>query len=157
MNKKEIEDFENIVIDIDKTRLDDEAENQPRKVWIYGKMYAKAIQNFDEKSAELRVVEADLDALVREDPASFDLGKITEPAVKRAILRSREYQDALTKVNEAKYKVILLEKALETLDHRRTSLTMLNKQDERNYFSRTKFSQESTESFRNPKKKKKKD
>jgi hypothetical protein len=135
VDKKEEKEFESL-IDIDKTRLDDESEDQPEKVWAYGKLYAKAVKLLSEAKAELKVVEADVDAAVREDPSDFGLEKLNETAIKRAILRSKEFQIAQEKQNEAEYRVNMLEAANRTLDHRRTSLTMLNSQDERNYFSR---------------------
>jgi hypothetical protein len=135
MNKEEEREFESL-IDIDKTRLDDESEDQPRKVWMYGKMFAKAMKLLNEAQAELKVAEADVDSAIREDPGDYGLEKITEAGVKRAILRSKEYQMALKQMNEAEYRVGMLNAANKTLDHRRTSLTMLNSQDERSYFSR---------------------
>jgi len=135
MDAKEEKKFESM-IDIDKTRLDDECENQPRKVWVYGKEYAKAIRKLSEAKAEMKVVEADLDSMIREDPEDYGLTKTTEPGIKKAVLRSREYQEAQEKVHDCEYNVNMLEAANRTLDHRRSSLTMLNGQDERNYFSR---------------------
>lgn len=135
MNKQEQKDFDSL-LDIDKTRLDDEAEDQPKKVWIYGRMLAKAIRNWDDAIAKFKLAEADADAAVREHPSKFGLDKVTEMGVKRAILRNRGYQKANDAVNRAKYRVGVLEAAVKSLDHRRTSLTMLDGQDTRNYFSR---------------------
>lgn len=135
MDKQEQAEFENL-IDIDKTRLDDEAQKQPYKVWQYGKLYAKAQLRLDQAAADLKVVEADVDRVIREKPGRYGLAKITEPAVKRAILSSREYKDALKKVQRAQYRVRLFEAANKTLDHRRTSLSMLDGQDARSYYSR---------------------
>jgi len=135
MDKNEEKEFESI-IDIDKTRLDDECESQPGKVWHYGKMYAKALKLLAEAKAQLKVAEADVDSMIREDPSEFGLEKVTEAGVRRAILRSKEYQEAQDIFNEAEYRVNMVNAANKTLDHRRTSLTMLNSQDERNYFSR---------------------
>jgi hypothetical protein len=135
MNKEEQENFEGL-LDIDKTRLDDEAEDQPKKVWIYGKMLAKAIRAWDDAIAKFKLAEADADAAVRDHPSKFGLEKVTEMGVKRAILRNKAYQAANEAVNLAKYRVCILEAAVKSLDHRRTSLSMLDGQDTRNYFSR---------------------
>jgi hypothetical protein len=135
MTKDEEKEFEKI-LDIDKYRLDEESLLQPRRVWHYGKLTAKAQKALDEAAAELKVVEADVDAAVREDPSAFDLEKLNETAIKRAILRSKDYQEALKAFNDANYRVNMLEAANRSLDHRRTSLSNLNGQDERGYFSR---------------------
>ena len=60
MQEKEQEEFESL-LDIDKTRLDDECENHPYLVWDYGRMFAKAIRQADQSKADLKVVEAELD------------------------------------------------------------------------------------------------
>jgi len=135
MNKDEQKEFEGL-LDIDKTRLDDECEKQPHLVWEYGRMSAKALRDVDDALANLKLAEADVDAAVRETPAEFGLDKITETAIKHAILRSKEYQEAQEQLNKAKYRVNVLEAANRSLDHRRTSLTMLDRQDERGYFAR---------------------
>jgi len=54
MDKKEEKDFESLLT-IDKTRLDDESENQPYLVWDYGRMSAKAIKALDEAKSDLKV------------------------------------------------------------------------------------------------------
>jgi len=135
MNKREQDEFESL-LEIDVTRLDEECINQPRKVWTYGKMYAKAVKELDEALAEQKVIEADVDAEIREKPGAFGLDKLTEAAVKRAILRHKKYQEVQEKVCKAKYFVNMVDAANKALDHRRTCLSMLNNQDERNYFSR---------------------
>lgn len=138
MNKKEEREVDELV-HIDKTRLDDEAENQPYSVWEYGKLTAKAVKALDEARAELKVVEADVDIMVRETPSDFDLDedkKPTENAIKAAVLRSKEYKEAYQSVINATYRVNILEAANRALDHKRTSITTLDGQDERGYFSR---------------------
>jgi hypothetical protein len=134
MDKSEQNEFESL-LDINLNQLDVECIEQPRKVWIFGKKFAKAVRILDEAVAELKVAEADMDATIRESPADYGLEKITEAAIKRAILRSGEFQTAQEKVNEARYHLNMVEAANKALDHRRTCLTMLNSQDERNYFS----------------------
>jgi hypothetical protein len=135
MDKKEQKEFEGL-LDIDKTRLDEECEKQPRLVWDYGRMAAKAERDVDEAIANLKLTEADVDAAIRETPSEFGLEKVTEPAIKQAILRSKEYQEALSTLNTAKYRVGVLQAANRSLDHRRTSLTLLDGQDTRGYFAR---------------------
>jgi len=138
MNKVEEREVDDLV-HIDKHRLDDEAENQPYSVWEYGKLTAKAVKTLDEARAELKVVEADVDIMVRETPSDFDLDddkKPTENAIKAAVLRSKEYKEAYQTVIDATYGVNMLEAANRALDHKRTSITTLDGQDERGYFVR---------------------
>ncbi|KON32540.1 hypothetical protein AC477_02825 [miscellaneous Crenarchaeota group-1 archaeon SG8-32-1] len=138
MNKTEEKKFDNL-IDIDKTRLDDECENQPYLVWEYGKGLAKAILDADEAKAAIKVAEAEVDISVREAPEDYDLDpnkKPSEEAVKKAIIRSKEYKEAIKVFNRATFKVNMFEAAVRTLDHRRSSLSMLDGQDTRGYYSR---------------------
>lgn len=140
MNKDEIKEFDNL-IDIDKARLDDECENQPYLVWEYGKGLAKAILLADEAKAEIKVVEAEVDKAIREAPEDYGLSakrKPSEEAVKKAIVRSDEWKEAIKKYNKALYRVNMFETAAKTLDHRRTSLSILDGQEERGYYARPK-------------------
>jgi hypothetical protein len=146
MKEKEEQKFESL-LEIDKRRLDDECVDQPYRVWDYGRMFAKAILAVDEATAELKLVEADVEAAARDDPGFFGLeistrtGQPTEPAIKRAIIRSKEYKEAIKTLHEATYRVNMLSAANKALDHRRTSLSMLDGQDTRGYFSRPKQQQ----------------
>jgi len=143
MNKKEEREVDDIV-HIDKTRLDDAAENQPYLVWEYGKGYAKAIKHLDEARAALKVTEAEVDISVRENPDDFDLPsdkKPSEAAIRAAVLRSKEYEIAGQAVIDAQYRVNMFEAACKQLDHKRTSITILDGQDERGYFARPKQKQ----------------
>ena len=140
MDKKGEQEFESL-LDIDKYRLDDECQQQPHLVWDYGKVSAKAGKILDEAKSNLKVVEAEVDQVIRESPGDFDLPadkKPTENAIKAAVLTSKEYQQANKKVINATYDVNIVEAANKALDHRRTSLTTLDGQDARGYFSRPK-------------------
>jgi len=140
MDASEEKEFENI-LEIDKTRLDDEAENQPYLVWDYGRMMAKALKALDEAKAQLKVIEAEVDIEIREHPEKCGLDpnkKPTENAIKSATLRNKKYKKANQDYIDAQYRVNMLEAATKSLDHRRTSLSMLDGQDTRNYFARPK-------------------
>ena len=135
MNKEEQEEFENL-LEIDRYRLDDETAAQPRKVWHYSKLMAQALLKLDEAKANVKVVEAEVDSVVRATPKKFGLTKPTEMSVKKAIYRSTKMISAMKKLHRAQYRVNLLDGANKALDHRRTSLTILNSQDERGYYSK---------------------
>jgi hypothetical protein len=138
MDKKEEKEFDSI-INIDKNRLDDECENQPYLMWMYGKELSKAIFVADEAKAEIKIVEAELDLSVRKKPGRFGLSpdkKPSEEAIKKAIVRSERWKTAVHDYNEAVSVVNTLDAAVKSIDHRRTSLTMLDKQEERGYYSR---------------------
>jgi hypothetical protein len=139
MNEDKFESF----LQIDETVLDKQAAQQPRLMWTYSKMAAKANQKLDEEEAELKVVECEVDEAIRSAPEKFGLDKITEPAIKRAILRAKEYQKALKNVIKARSDLRLCQAAVATLDHRRTSISNFVKLSEQNYFARPHQSAES--------------
>jgi hypothetical protein len=141
MKKEEQDEFE-ILLEIDRYRLDDESAAQPRKVWHYSKMLAVALLKLDEAKANVKVVEAEVDAIIRMAPTKFGLAKPTELALKKATYRSRKMKTALKKLHRAQYRVNLVEGANKALDHRRTSLTILNSQDERGYYSKPRESKQ---------------
>ena len=135
MNKQDETEFDSI-LDIDKTRLDEECEKQPHLVWQYGALAAKAGKILDDAIASIKIVEAEVDGCVRECPADYGLEKTTDAAIKNAVLRSREYKDVINKVNTARRDLNMLNAANQALDHRRTSLSMLDGQQARGYFSK---------------------
>ena len=79
MDNKEEKEFEGL-LGIDKTQLDEEAENQPYLVWDYGRHYAKAVKAMDTAKAKLKVVEAEIDIEVRDSPGDFDLDPSKKPS-----------------------------------------------------------------------------
>lgn len=121
--------------DIDLNRLEWEWARQPG---LYHDAAMKAADKRRDQSraeAELELTEAEVDREVRQNPAVFGLEKLTEPAIKLAIVASKRYKRAQQDAIEAKHDLDVAEVAVKTLDHKKYAL-----QDEvrlrlSNYFS----------------------
>ena len=140
MDRDEQEEFENL-IDVDETILDRQSRAQPRLVWQYGRLLAKAFKSLDEAEANVKVVLADITKAIREKPKKHGLTSVTEAGLKVAIPGTKEYKDAVKKVIAAQYQVNLLSAAKNALEHRRTSLSNFVRLNEQNYFSKPHQSQ----------------
>jgi hypothetical protein len=80
-------------IKIDKTKLDDMVEWQVQAVRRIGDVAAIISSQRDEAKDDIKVVEADVDSLVRANMQE----KLSETAIKMAILKDRKYQTAVRK------------------------------------------------------------
>lgn len=117
-------DSKNEFLDIDLENLEKEWSQQPRLCNKWNRRLADARLELDRADSELDVVRAELDLMVRAKPKRYRIpeGKITEAAVKAAILNATEYQKALAAKQQAKHKVDLLVAACKAIDHRKTAL-----------------------------------
>jgi hypothetical protein len=110
------------VLAIDRNRLDDEWERQPKLYREYAMDLADARYTLELAEYDLGIEKARISEDVRTDPDRYGLSKITEPAVK-AILESHKTLARLEKkVLEKKHTVRMLESMVNALDHKRTSL-----------------------------------
>jgi len=108
---------------IDKYRLDEEWIDQPKLYLQYADALADAEADETEAKAEMELVEAEVAAAVRDDPKEYGVaGRVTDAAVKSAVLRSREFQAAQKSYHECKRKVGHLKAAVRSLEHRKAAL-----------------------------------
>ena len=107
---------------IDETKLDRQNNEQPRLVFRYGRKHAKAVEELDIADSNLKLVKAEIDEQIRQNPAAFGVEKVTEAAVQNAILRTKEYQTALADMITKKRDVNDMGAIMNGLDHRRTSI-----------------------------------
>lgn len=128
------------VFAIDKDRLDEEWVNQPLLYYKYAMKLADAREDFERAKARKDVVEAELDAAIRRDPPAFGLEKITEDALKKAIIRQRRYTEAQEELIKARHSMDVLEVKVNTLDHKKRGLEKLVDLWAREYFSEPRAS-----------------
>lgn len=123
------------IFDVDLFRLDKEWTGQAKLYFRWAKKLAEARADLEEEKASLELTEATLDKQIREDPASFDVSKISEKAIASALLVCKKYQRAQEKHRKAQHKVNLLAAAVTALDHRKKALEKCVDLHGQNYFA----------------------
>jgi hypothetical protein len=111
--------------DINKFKLDWEAARQAKLVMDYGLMLADAEEEKDRAENKKEVTAAELDCDVRAEPEKYGLSKVSEPAVKRAIISDRRYQKAVDEEIKAKKAVNVLKAAMGALSNRKAMIETL--------------------------------
>jgi hypothetical protein len=112
------------IIDIDDLQLDKEVLRQPKEMLRAGKKLAKARLRYNEAKATVDVVAASLSHRIRSDPESFGLEKLTEPTIEAAVIKHKKHQEAMEEMNQAKYKLDMIEAMVTALHHRKTALEL---------------------------------
>lgn len=120
---------------IDVLKLDEEWLGHAKLFFHWSERAALARMRVKETKSEFEVVKAEVELAIREDPAKFDLGKITDAAVKAAIPVQPEYKEAYKAMLEAEYKADLIMAAVATLTERRRALENLVELHLNNYFA----------------------
>jgi hypothetical protein len=113
---------EPIILDPDPNNLIEEWSHQPKLYREWSTRLAKAKRKLRRRKAQLKLLEADLDAKIRKDPKKFGLAKLSEPAISNAIIREVSHQKAERVLNQTQYKVEVLEGVVESLDERKWAL-----------------------------------
>jgi hypothetical protein len=121
--------------ELDQHRLDEEWVNQPRLYFEYAQKLADASKEVEQKKAELDLVYAERDAIVRSCPEEHGIVKVSEAAIKHTIIKSRKYIESQKALQEAEHKKDVLEAAVRALDHRKKALENLVQLFLANYFS----------------------
>ena len=127
--------IDDLRLEIDKLRLDEEWVEQPKLYFTWARKHADALLRVDKTKSYLDLVKADLDAAIRNDPAAFGQVKITEKVVENLILGNEEYQAAAKNVATAKHDVAILAAAVEALQHRKRGLECLVTLHGQEYFA----------------------
>lgn len=121
--------------DIDQNALDTECQRHPKMVHDVGVLMAKAKREIAYLERDFETLRADLDSTIRNDPTSYGIEKVTEPAIKAAIATAKELHEAQDAVIEAQYRMNLLIAASRTLDHRKRNISDLIELHGRAYFA----------------------
>lgn len=122
-------------VNIDETALDVEWLEQPNLMLKYGKLVAEARKEYDLAKENLDVVKAELDKKIRSNPEEYDIIKVTESAINAAILTHPDYQEASSKLIEAKYNLNLYQTAADAIDAKKAALENLVRLHGQQYFA----------------------
>lgn len=120
---------------IDENALDVEILEQPSLMVKYSQLLAEARRTRDLSKEALDLKKAEIDLDIRDDPAKYDLEKITVAAVEACILMEEEYQTAQKELNDANYQVNVLQGVVSAIDHRKSALENLIKLHGQQYFA----------------------
>lgn len=133
---------------IDRLRLEEECEKQVDFMEDHCTILANAKKEVGEAEAELELVDAELAMAIRRKPKKFGLERVTDQAIKQAILLQKEHIDAEQAVIKAKHLRDLAQGAVNTLDNRREMISDLVKLHGQGYFAAPSVPQEVSESVR---------
>ena len=122
-------------LQIDKGRLDEEWERQPEMMKDWCLVLADATLAMDRAKDALNVLEADLGRDIRADPMKYGIGKLTEDAVKQAIISSVQREKAADEYYKARHAVGVADAMVQGLEHRKRALTCLVDLHLSDYFS----------------------
>ena len=122
-------------LQIDKHRLDEEWEGQAVQFYYWAKQAADAQLKYDAAKSALSLKSAELDREIRNDPMSFDVGKITDKVAEKTIPLQPEYQAAERAVRQAYNELLHCKAAVDALEHRKRGLTMMVELYTREYYA----------------------
>lgn len=122
-------------ITIQEDQLDIECLEQPRLMLKYTRHAAEMRRKADEAEEALDVVKAEVEKEIREDPEHFNIPKITEAAVKAAILLERRYKAANKTFINAKFEAKVADGAVKAFENRKDMLEALIKLHGQSYFA----------------------
>jgi hypothetical protein len=122
-------------LSIDKTALEQEWVEQPALYFEWAKEAADCQSVLDREKSRLDVVKAELEQSIRDNPGQYNVAKVTEASVAAAILTQPEYQAAVRKVNDARHAHGVANAAVNALEHRKRSLSMLVELWVREYYT----------------------
>ncbi len=131
------EDFDFHVID--KYKLDEEWEQQPRLFRHYSEKLANAERNHRLAETSLELVEAEVELVIRKDTVSAGLEKGTEGEIKKAVIVNKEVRKAKRDEIDAHHKVDILKAAVRTLEHRKAGIQDLVQLWMGDYFSKPRI------------------
>jgi len=126
-------------VSIDPDQLDTEWLEQPRLMLAYTKHEARCRRQYDTAKANLNVVEAEIDGDVRSNPDRYGIPKVTETAVKNAVIMSKEYKEAQEELREAEYELNMASAAVRSMYGKKDALENLVRLYGQNYFAGPKM------------------
>ena len=103
----------------DKYRLEVEWEKQPKLFWEYSKVLAERRADVERARADEKVVYAEVEQEFRLSKVD---DKVTEAAVKAAVLVSDRYRGAVESRIKSEFDADIAQAAVSTLDHRKRAL-----------------------------------
>ena len=122
-------------IRIDPDALDVEWLQQASLTFTYADHCAKVRQDLDYVKQRMDIIMAELDSEVRSDPEEFGLEKITEAAIRNAIIQTTKYQEIHAEYLSAKYEYEMAQAAIKALDQKKSALENLVRLHGQSYFA----------------------
>lgn len=135
-------------IKIDESALDIECLDQASLMLQICKLQSHLEKEEDLARENLDFVKANLDMEIRTDPNKFGVDKVTEGAIKSAILSNDSYKQASNAYINAKYENNVAKGAVRSFDQRKTMLEVLTKLHGQQYFAGPKTPQNITDARR---------
>ena len=131
---------DDLKLDIDLFKLEDEWRMQPKMYFIWAEKVAEAQAEYDRAKSQLELTRAELDQQIRLKPDEFieSDGKLTEKMIESCIITQQDYKSAIRDVIEAKNVLDHRKAAVDALEHKKRSLQMLVELWIRNYYSEPK-------------------
>lgn len=120
---------------IDEDALDIEALEQPQLMIRYSTQLSEAKRERDIAKEAVEYTSSQIEKSIRDDPEKFALEKITESAIRGAIVRESRYQDVLKEYHEAKYQADLLQGVVSAIEQRKNMIEALIKLHGQQYFA----------------------
>lgn len=122
-------------IHIDEDALDLEWLDQPKHFIAIAKEAAQAQFDLDQIKALYDVICAEIEMDIRTNPANYKIEKITEAAIKAALVQTQKHKDALQELNEAKRDASILQGAVKAFDQRKAALENMVRLHGQSYFA----------------------
>lgn len=116
---------ETLDLSIDPLRLDEEWVVHPSIYARWAMKLAEAQALYDERKSSYDVVSAQVGQDVRENPAAFNLMKVTADAVSEAITLDPRTRTSNQLLNQAKKNLLIAKAAVDALEHKKRALTVL--------------------------------
>jgi len=137
------------IFEIDKNGLDEEWVNQQRNYAKSARAMADAREELERAKAseevskdELKLVDAELELDIRKNPSKFDLDKVTEGAVEKAVIIQERHRIALKETYKARNERIKAQHAYDiyqaevyTLNNKKSAIESLVQLRLSDYFS----------------------
>jgi len=115
--------------------LHEEAGRQAELFSEHAKLKAEADKEADEAKNHLKLVTANMDKEIRDDPAKYGIIKITEDQVKNIIVRQPQYQRAAKALIEKEYHAAIHATNVDALRQKKDMITDLVKLRLADYFA----------------------
>ncbi len=146
LKKRQIENTDvDPILSIDMNELDAEWAKQPKLYHEYASQRAHSQRKLDEAEAELKVVKAEVDRWIRDEPTKYNLSeKPTEVSIASTIFLQPEYKAAQKAVILAQEQVNIIDAMVRSLDHKKAALENMVRLHGMDYFAEPRINSENT-------------
>ena len=130
-----LSDIDPSVFTINRNQLDIEWEQQSANVFEVGRLAAQALLLLDDLERQLVAAKATADYNIRNNPAQYDVAKVTEVSVASAVMRQPEINDLMDKIALARCQYNTCKAAAAALENKKKGLECLTQLRAMNYYS----------------------